>query len=259
MTSRPFEFTPAGFERLVKAVDAAGYQARTFGEIAAGETPREKTVLLRHDVDISMDYAREMARLENALGMRATYFLMLRSPLYNLCSRQGMAALRDISDFGHEVALHFDAEFAAGSGNNIAQQLGFELETLGRLAGTRINAFSFHQPTQEAIALRLAPEGVVNTYHGEHMAGFEYLSDSNRDWRKDPVETIHGGHAGLQILLHPIWWMAQGATTEDCWDLAIERNFQSAQRQILETERAYGPARELVVRRRDGGNAGGTE
>lgn len=259
MTRPSFEFSPEGYAQLARAVAGAGYRAATFGEVGAGEKPREKTVLLRHDVDISMDYAREMARLEKELGVRATYFLMLRSPLYNLFSRHGMVAMQEIHDLGHEIALHFDAEFAARDGKDIAQQLDFEIETLGRLAGARIRAFSFHQPTEEAIGLQLAPEGVINTYHRQHMAGFEYLSDSNRDWRKDPAETISGGHAGLQILLHPIWWMAEGASTEDCWDLAVKRNFESAQQQILETERAYGPARELAVHRRDGDQTNGTD
>ena len=249
MKRNSFEFTPAGFVHLLRTVSDAGYRMATFGSVGAGGTPHEKTVLLRHDVDVCMDYACEMARIEKAQNVRATYFIMLRSPLYNLFSRHGMTALQEIRDLGHEIALHFDAEFAAQEGKDISRQLEFELETLGFLAGAPIHAFSFHQPTDGAIDLCLAPDGVINTYHPQHMAGFEYLSDSNRGWRKDPLDTINGGHAGLQILLHPIWWMAEGPTTEDCWDVAIKRNFQNAQRQILETERAYGPARELTVRR----------
>ncbi|WP_422365630.1 hypothetical protein [Pelagibius sp.] len=253
MKQNPLEFSPAGLAHLLTALSGAGYRTATFGEVSAGEVPREKTVLLRHDVDVCMDFAREMAWIEKAQGVRATYFLMLQSPLYNLFSRHSMGALQEICDLGHEIALHFDAEFAVREGKDITQQLQFELRTLGSLVNAPIRAFSFHQPTDDAIALCLAPEGVINTYHPQHMAGFEYLSDSNRGWRKDPLETINGKHDGLQILLHPIWWMSEGPTTEDCWDLAIKRNFESVQEQILETERAYGPARELAVRRAGSG------
>ena len=50
-------------------------------------------MLLRHDVDLSLDAALRMAELEHAAGASATYFLMTESVFYNLDSKEGVAAI----------------------------------------------------------------------------------------------------------------------------------------------------------------------
>jgi len=42
--------------------------------------------LLRHDVDADLAAAHDMATIENNLDIHSTYFVMMRSPLYNLFS-----------------------------------------------------------------------------------------------------------------------------------------------------------------------------
>ena len=46
-------------------------------------------MILRHDVDLSLDAALRMAELEAEAGAAATYFLMTRSEFYNLDSPSG--------------------------------------------------------------------------------------------------------------------------------------------------------------------------
>ena len=82
----------------------------------------------------------------------------------------------------------------------------------------------------------MAVKGVVNAYQlGDD---FEYLSDSNRDWRgKDVLALIETGKP-LQVLLHPIWWVCADPSVWDCWDAAIVQNF-SRQKQA-NPELAWG-------------------
>ena len=54
--------------------------------------PRTGDVLLRHDVDLSLDAALRMAELEHEEGAAATYFLMTESVFYNLASSEGERA-----------------------------------------------------------------------------------------------------------------------------------------------------------------------
>ena len=63
-------------------------------------------LLLRHDVDLSLDAALRMAELEAEAGATATYFLMTESVFYNLASREGTAALDRLRALGHRVGLH---------------------------------------------------------------------------------------------------------------------------------------------------------
>lgn len=248
-----FEFSQDSYESLLRALNSSGYRFLAFSEVAS-VSPADRVCLMRHDVDISMDFAVDMARTEYSQGVRATYFLMLRSPMYNLMSRHCLAAVRELLDFGHEIALHFDAGCPSEVGISIEDDIRFELDILSGLVGSSVCAFSLHQPTEEVIRQRIAISGVINTYHPDQLAGFKYISDSNRRWREEnPYQLIAADVPRVQLLIHPIWWMCEAPHTSDCWNRAIERNFISEQKQLLETERAYGAERAVRVLSLSGG------
>jgi hypothetical protein len=74
-------------------------------------------------------------------------------------------------------------------------------------------------------------------------------------WRAQSAQEIfeHAVHPRLHLLLHPVWWVAQdrGLTTMDAFDRALLANWQRAQEQMLETERAYGAERRFLILRDD--------
>jgi hypothetical protein len=245
-----FCFSRATYSALLKTFAESGYRFSTFSEEADRQSKytSEKWCLLRHDVDISMDFAVDMARIEHEYGARSTYFVMLRSPMYNLMSRHCAEVLTQLVDLGHEIGLHFDAGCPRRRSMTLEDDIRFEIDTLSGLVGKRVSAFSFHQPSEEAIRSRIEISGVINTYHPDHMRGYKYISDSNRVWREmNPFELVAQGFERAHILMHPIWWMCEENITFDCWDRAIARNFKSEQRQILNTEKAYGPERSVKV------------
>lgn len=246
-----FDFSRASYQRMVEAIGVGGYRTIRFQDVQPEAQRSGKTWLLRHDVDLSMDFAHDMAQMEHALGVLATYFVMLRSPMYNLMSLHGLRLLNAVQKLGHEIGLHFDANELA-PGESTRDRLATDMEILGRLIGTPIRAFSFHQPSREVIDEKIEVPGVINTYHPAHLAGYKYLSDSNRIWREiNPFEVVTTGAPHVHLLTHPVWWFAHGESTEMCWDEAIRINFQRTQDQLLARERAYGPPRQFIVRRAD--------
>jgi len=151
-------------------------------------------VLLRHDVDLSLDAALELAELEAELGAPATYFLMTESVFYNLASRQGEAALARLRALGHRVGLHpvwprveLDERFDA--------------------------VVAWHNPDPEY--MREAVEGAVNVM--EPPWADVYRSDSNRHWRQGcPHEELAAGAFDrLQLLTHPEIWVYEGSTMRE--------------------------------------------
>ncbi len=239
-------FSSAGYRRLLEASHHYGYRSIRCDGLLMRQDPLQKQLLLRHDVDVSLDYALEMAKCEAELEIVATYFVMLRSPMYNLWSRHNNRILRELVALGHGIGLHFDAAYLAGNERSVDAWIACEAATLEALAGTKVAAFSLHQPTAEMIQRRMTVAGLVNTYHPDQMAGFTYLSDSNRNWRgNDPMARMEAGEPRLHLLIHPIWWMNQNPTTEGCWNDAIRLNFSRTQEQLVATEGAYGPARML--------------
>src|ERR1700756_2972812 len=95
------DFDLAHYGELLDAAAAGGYRWASFdAEPVTGD------VLLRHDVDLSLDAALTLARLERDRGARATYFLMTESVFYNLDSARGREALDELRALGHAVGLH---------------------------------------------------------------------------------------------------------------------------------------------------------
>lgn len=73
----------------------------------------KKIVLMRHDVDHNPAWARDLAKVENELGIRSTFFALTndnsRGWWVNKDRRQQMYDLYlEIQDMGHEVGLHYD-------------------------------------------------------------------------------------------------------------------------------------------------------
>jgi len=94
-------FDLAHYAELLDAARTGGYRFAFFNR-----EPRAGDVLLRHDVDMSLEAALTMAELEAERDVQATYFLMTRSDFYNLDSRSGVAALARLGELGHRVGLH---------------------------------------------------------------------------------------------------------------------------------------------------------
>src|SRR5262245_66432769 len=94
-------FDLAHYVELLDAAKAGDYRFAFFDR-----EPDARDLLLRHDVDMSLEDALAMAELEAERGVAATYFLMTQSDFYNLDTRRGAAAIERLRALGHRVGLH---------------------------------------------------------------------------------------------------------------------------------------------------------
>jgi hypothetical protein len=196
------DFTEASYrELLAAAVDR--YAFEPFGTAARG-----RHVLWRHDVDYSLHRAVALARLEAALGARATYFLSLHSDLYNLLEPAVLARAREIAALGHWIGLHFDGGFwAQGS---LDERAAWEGRVLADALEVPVRAVSLHNPSVSGTDGLDAEElgGMVHAGARSVRDGYAYVSDSNGYWRfaRLPEVLAAGEHERLHVLTHPEWW-----------------------------------------------------
>ena len=181
-------FDLAHYAEILDAAKAGGYRFTTFGE-----PPSRGDIFMRHDIDLSLDAALQMAELEAELGVTTTYLLMTESVFYNLASHEGVAATARLRDLGHAVGLH-------------AVYPNAELD------GRFDPVVSWHNPQAEYMS-RTIP-GAINVYAEPYFDPPTYRSDSNQHWRSGcPHEELRGGgFPWLQILVHPEISVYQGAT-----------------------------------------------
>jgi len=184
-------FDLAHYGDLLEAAKAGGYRFAFFDrEPAAGD------VLIRHDVDLSLDAALTLAELEAEAGAAATYFLMTRSVFYNLASAEGERALARLRELGHRVGLHA-----------VYPQLDLD--------GRFDPVVAWHNPDPEF--MREPLDGAVNVMQAHYFDPEHYRSDSNRHWRSGcPHEELADGRfEWLQLLTHPEIWVYPGETMRE--------------------------------------------
>src|SRR5215831_20451385 len=89
------------YRELLQAAKSGGYRWAGFDR-----TPEPGDLLLRHDVDLSLAAAVELAEVEAETGAWSTWFLMTRSVFYNLASKEGEDAVARLRELGGRIAHH---------------------------------------------------------------------------------------------------------------------------------------------------------
>lgn len=235
------KFNLNSYGELLREIHNSGYTFCSFQDIL------EKACLLRHDIDISPKLALKMAKIEYGLGIKSTYFFMIRSPFYNIFSRANNEIVKEILSFGHEIALHYDEGYYKSEGIDLQVLVNDEIDILEKNFNIKINVVSFHQPSQKIIDNEIKIKQ-INTYDKEFFKDIKYLSDSNMIFKEDPIDVIKSEkYLKIQLLIHPIWWVANGKNTEEKWMNSIKQNFELEQKQILLTERAYGNKKNMIL------------
>jgi len=177
----------------------------------------KKFLILRHDVDISLDYALKMAKLEKEHGLRATYFILLHSSYYNALSKSNTKIIKEISDLGHEIGLHYDTDFLYADKKKIILQIQRESQILSDLIGKQITSIAQHNTSISKdldFKSNLKNEGFIDSRDPEILKQTKYISDSGRYWREGCMCKHINKHEKLQILTHPIWWVNDYKSTD---------------------------------------------
>lgn len=167
-----------------------------------------KCVILRHDIDYSVERALTLAQLEHDEGVRSTYFALLRTDFYNPSSKNVTDMLRQIHAMGHEVGLHFDeAAYPDCTAEELPALLKREARLLSDICDIPIRSFSMHRPNHITLEKNLHADGLVNSYGQEFFHNFKYLSDSRKNWREPVLDVIRSDeYARLHILTHAFWY-----------------------------------------------------
>jgi hypothetical protein len=204
------DFTLAGYGALLDALTQRGYGARQYGEA----DPAQRHLVLRHDIDMSITAAVAIAEVEQARGLSATYFVLVRTEMYNPFSRASLRDLRHIVSLGHALGLHLDASIYPDR-QSLEAGAAAECAGMESLVETPISVISFHRPTSELHGDPRPIAGRPHAYQPRFFREMGYCSDSRGAWMHGhPLDhpAVSEGRA-LQLLTHPIWWASHGRET----------------------------------------------
>ena len=168
-----------------------------------------RCAILRHDIDNDIEKALVLATVEQELGVKSTYFVLVTSDFYNVFSAKSEKLLHAIFDCGHDIGLHFDEVRYPDikTPDDARERILEEARLLSLAIGIPVDTVSMHRPSKMILDANLEIPGMVNSYGQIYFKGFKYVSDSRRRWR-EPIEDIVKAktYERLHILTHAIWY-----------------------------------------------------
>lgn len=196
-----------------------GYSIVQYDEAAAGDSEKP-LIVLRHDIERSIPRALNMAKMENEIAVRSTYFVRVHAPQYNVFEYNSYRALKEILSLGHGIGLHFEAvDFAYLTGEKVRdiilrekrvleEALGISVDITAAhgehtTAGPRHNRSLFDTVGREEVGIR------YDAYDQAFFGEMKYISDSFGFWREGCMCRHLGQHPRMQILVHPCWWFQE--------------------------------------------------
>jgi hypothetical protein len=181
-------------------------------------------IVLRHDVEFSVERALQMAILESNLGIHSSYLFQIRNDAYNLFSSRNIQAIRQIQQLGHYIGLHVHLGMLDRS-DQLQDYIIQDVEMMEKMLHISIDRFSYHRPSNEVLSIKLKIEGLVNTYDDLYFEFREkdlidlkikYIADSKHQWKYGyPDQKMIHANSKIQLLIHPDEWTVTGYDLND--------------------------------------------
>ena len=182
-------------------------------------------IIMRHDVEYSVERAYRLSRLEDKLDFKSTYYFQWTNNTYNLLSKINLEMIHEMHKEGHEIGLHYALNGLTDM-QEIRRRIKMEIKALSELLEFDITSFSVHRPTKEILRENICLPNVINAYQSEFFTFAEevsdlnnvkvkYMSDANHKWNYGiPNEESILGNKKVQILTHPYTWTEKGYDNE---------------------------------------------
>lgn len=206
-------FTYGYYKHMLEASLSKGFVISSFKNY---DSSNLKTIILRHDVDYTLDGVLHAAKIEKGLGCTATYLFRLHSE-YNLFNCVNWNVVQQLVDMGHEIGLHFEAMNVGRALNiNPVMLIKKQKDILESMLGEKVLTASEHRDISGQIHNTPLFHDKYDPYQSggfsfyamdpKYCKEMKYLSDSNAHWREgDLLEHIDSFNR-FQVLIHLDWW-----------------------------------------------------
>ena len=214
----------------------------------------EKCLILRHDIEYSVDCALRMAELEHDHGVCSSYFVLAHSVFYNPFTPQNTRRIRRIIELGHEVGLHYETYYFENNGLSPTKGIRSDAVYMEQMFDIHVRSISQHRPARSSFIDDLGKH-FIDAYRPELIYGMYYISDSGCKWRHADLYDSLGREEQIHALIHPDYWgfaetdnlpsiyraiaRANAQEIADECELLIEQNFDYLKRR-REMDRARG-------------------
>ena len=199
-------FTLKHYEEICNIIAKSQYKICFFNNCSSNF---RNVLILRHDVDQSLEQSSKMAKIENEYSIKSTFFIWLRSPFYNIFEKKYADIIYEIINLGHQIGLHFDeSSYKMGNEIDLNNYIDKEVNIIKDFFNLDIFAISMHRPSKWILNNDIRFKKYINVYSKKYFEEFKYFSDSRRQWKEgcicNKINIIK--YNKLHILIHPFWW-----------------------------------------------------
>ena len=164
----------------------------------------KKGLIIRHDVDWSIDDAYNFFLIEDDNEIKSTYYFRVSTDLYNIQSNKNKKILREIFNKNFEVGLHFDSSIYKKK--DIKKNLIKEIDIIENIIGSKVNSYSDHMPRAHGIK-KINLKGYKYAYDRIIFNKKFYISDSRFEYIKDLNKLISKSNIRkIYFLSHPEYY-----------------------------------------------------
>ncbi|MAR62460.1 MAG: hypothetical protein CMC45_01100 [Flavobacteriaceae bacterium] len=206
------------YSSFIEKFHKKGYKSYFFEEF---DNKKNNQLIIRHDIDLDIDLALEIAQIENAINAKSTYFFLIRSESYNLLSIENIEKVKKIRDLGHKISIHFDLMIY----KDVHEGLNKEIEIFENFFDEKIEIISIHRPNKDFLN---NPENFFNvrtSYENKFTKdNISYFADSSGLFRfGNPLDSLDfKENQNIQLLTHPVWWTTNQNDVNSCVESVIE-------------------------------------
>lgn len=104
------DFTLKIYKKLLTTIFDFGYSTTSFKDYLSGNNLGDKLIIFRHDVDRRPTNSLNMAKLENELGIKASYYFRTVKESYD------ENIIKEVVKLGHEIGYHYE-DLSLAKGN----------------------------------------------------------------------------------------------------------------------------------------------
>lgn len=243
-------FSYDDYREIIRIIKATGL-VTTYEEALT----REKFILMRHDVEYSVERAHALSRVEESMDFRGNYFFQWTNNSYNILSRKNRDILTDMHERGHHIGLHFALNGMTDM-KLVRERIRKEAEMLSDMLGFPITTFSIHRPSPDVLKENIKLDNLLNAYQDEFFTfapdaapdselRVKYLSDANHVWRYGyPDEETIVSNDRVQILVHPFGWTKAGYDNLENYKSLVREKYVELIDSIDNECKDFGPLRD---------------
>lgn len=187
-------------------------------------------LILRHDVELNLERALELAKIDYRNKIGSTFFFLFSSE-YNIFLEKNHKIIKEIIACKRDIGIHYDQSVYEKENKHYSTILRNKIKLFENIYDLKISAISPHMPMRNKKKL-IKYKNIFNAYESAFFKKIKYISDSNQKWRIDDINTELNRNSYIQLLLHENTWSKKGHNFDNIFIEDAENEYQQSLKRL---------------------------